>query len=180
MLDAHLDKILNTFGERVTKLARINLGKSKRGKRIDSSGKLRKSLGYKLNKSKNDVTFSFENYGIFVDAGVVGKKNTRIMSGWDKSLFKRGRYKNKPPPFAAIRKWIDNKPIRPRNLNSGRFVSSKGNIKDKMAGAIRMSIYLKGKQPTLFFSDPFNDEFKKLPDDLLNGFGDDILIDLKK
>lgn len=180
MLDANLDKILNTFGERVTKLARINLGRSNKGRRIDSSGKLRKSLGYKLDKNKNDVTFSFQDYGIFVDAGVVGKKN-RILKDWNKSLFKRGRYRNKPPPFEAIRKWIDDKPIRPRNLSSGRFVVSKDtDIKDRMAGAIRMSIYLKGKQPTLFFSNPFNDEFKKLPDDIAGAFGKDIDNDLKK
>ncbi len=179
MLDANLDKALDRFGQRVTKLAKLNLGAYKNGRRIDATGTLRKSVKYKVDKKKNDVNFSFEEYGMSVDAGVMGSKNKRIMKGWDKSLFKRGTYRSKKPPFSAIRKWIDDKPIKPRSLSSGRFISTKGNVKDKMAHAIRQSIFLNGKQPTLFFSNPFNDEFKKLPGDILGAFGKDIDNDLK-
>ena len=174
MEDANLDKVLENFGDRVVKLSQINLGKSVKGRRIDATGKLRKSIKYKLDKGGNELDFYFEDYGVQVDAGVLGKRK-RILKNWNKSIFKRGSgYSAKKPPFAKIRKWIDDKPIRPRNLNSGRFISTKGDVKDKMAHAIRMSIFLKGKQPTLFFSEPFNKEFKNLPDDLAIGFGKDI------
>ena len=174
MLDKNLDKVLQTFGKRVVKLAKIRIGRTTKGRRINATGKLKDSINFKVNKTKNDVDFYFEDYGIHVDAGVVGKKK-RILKNWNKSIFKRGSgYSTKPPPFRKIRKWIDDKPIKPRNLSSGRFIKSSDKVKNQMAGAIRQHIFDYGKQPTLFFSDPFNDEYKKLPDDISKGFANDI------
>ena len=124
MLDKNLDKVLQTFGKRVVKLAKIRIGRTTKGRRINATGKLKDSINFKVNKTKNDVDFYFEDYGINVDAGVVGKKK-RILKNWDKSIFKRGSgYSTKYPPVSKIRRWIDQKPIKPRNLSSGRFIKS--------------------------------------------------------
>jgi len=181
MLDKNLDKVLQDFGKKVVKLAKIRIGRTNKGRRINTTGKLKNSINYKQSKEKNEVDFYFEDYGINVDAGVVGKKK-RILKNWDKSIFKRGSgYSTKPPPFTKIRKWIDDKPIKPRNLSSGKFVNFKDtDVKDRMAYAIRKKIFDYGKQPTLFFSDPFNDEYKKLPNDAIKAFANDVALNLKK
>ena len=156
----------------MTHLARLNIGAYKKGRRIDTTGKLRASIKYK--QTKTGVDFFMEDYGKHVDAGVVGKKR-RILKNWNKSVFNRGKgYNAKMPPVDKIKKWINDKPIRPRDLVTGRFVQKTDKKLNQMAFLMSRKIYLYGKQPTLFFSTPFTEEFAKLPDDVLNAFSDEI------
>ena len=43
-----------------------------------------------------------------------------------------------------------------------------------MGYLIARSIYNKGLKPTLFFTKPFEDAFKRMPDDLVEKFGLDV------
>ena len=157
---------LNRFAERVVKISKLNLGKSVRGRKIDASGRLRNSISHKVDGAS--VSFSFEDYGIYVDAGVVGKKK-KILKDWNKSLFKRGSgYSAKFPNITEIKKWIKNKPIKSRSEN-GRFVKQNT---DSLAFLIGRKIYNEGKQPTLFFSDAWSKEFDA--DKITVAFADDM------
>lgn len=149
-------KELDNFGKRVVKLAKINLGAKRNGKVIDSSGTLRRSLDYDLEVFKSG-NFSFsiemEDYGVNVD---------------------KGRRKGKAPPTAPILKWIKSKPVRLRDLKTGSFIKQTESKLKGLAFVIARKIKREGITATNFLTDPFEQEFKKLSDDLLNAFDLDI------
>jgi len=152
-----VQKELDNFGKRVVKLAKINLGRRNKGKIIDSSGNLRKSLAYDLKVFKtNNFHFSIEmeDYGEYVD---------------------KGRRAGSQPPSAPILKWIKKKPIRLRNLKTGSFVKQTESKLKGLAFVIARKIKRVGIKETLFLTEPFEKEFKNLSDDLLNAF--DLTID---
>ena len=174
----NLNEILEVFTERVVRLSKINIGKSKNpngGKKIDSSGALRKSI--KGDVTSDKVTISMLDYGVLRDAGQLGKKR-KILKGWNKSIFTpRGKgFTSKRPPIQAIEKWIKDKPVRARSKGTGKF---KKMDKTQLAGAISYSIWQNGIQPGLFMSDVFNDEFKKLPDEVIEAYWEDVEEQLK-
>jgi hypothetical protein len=98
-------------------------------------------------------------YGQFVDKGVSGKK---------KKYNTPFSYKSKMPPSSVFEKWIKNKGIKGRN-KKGQFITSKS-----LSYLIARSIFNKGIKPSLFFTKPFNNEYKKLSNDLVEAFGLDI------
>jgi len=160
-MDSKVQKVLDDFGKRVTKLAKINVGATRtvNGKRrkIDNSGKLRKSIKYNTIVSKSQRSFEFnivtEDYGVYVD---------------------KGRKAGKGIPQRELLKWIKSKPIRVRDLKTKSFVKqTESNIKS-LAFLINRKIKEKGIAATNFLSDPFEKEFKELPDDLIEAFGLDI------
>jgi hypothetical protein len=101
-----------------------------------------------------------EEYGFYQDKGVSGKKrkfNTPFS------------YKSKMPPPSAFDKWTIRRGIAPRNVK-GQFQSRKG-----LNFAIARSIFEKGIKPSLFFTKPFEAGFKKLPDNLVESYGLDVV-----
>ena len=155
------NKVLNNFGKRVTKLAKINIGKKKKGRRIDNSGKLRKSVGYELETFKSgNFSFSFlmEDYGENVD---------------------QGRKPGKGIPVKELMSWIKSKPVRLRDLDTGSFIKSTKSRLKSLSFLINRKIREEGIEATHFFSDPFEKEFKKLPEKLLESFGLDLDIFLE-
>jgi hypothetical protein len=64
--------------------------------------------------------------------------------------------------------WIKQRNIKGRDKN-GRFIKQKS-----LAFLIARSIKQNGLKPSLYFTKPFNNEFKKLSDDLVESFGLDI------
>ena len=164
------DVTLEEFGERVVKLARINLGRTytaKRSngksyrKRIDSSGELRKSLDYKLLTRAEDgrfisgrLEFTMLEYGKFVD---------------------QGRKKGKGIPSAPLEKWIKQKPLRLRDLESGGFVKMTDAKVKSVAYLISRNAKKHGIEPTNFISEPIENEFPKLSQSLAESLGDDYL-----
>ena len=180
-MGAELNKTMNDFGSQVKRLAQINVGRSVNGRRIDTTGKLRKSIKYviKIKGDEVEVGFLMQDYGLYVDAGVVGKKK-KILGKWNKSVFNRGSgYSSKFPDVGAIKKWINDKPIRMRN-STGQFVGKTQKRIDTTAYLIGRKIYNEGLQPKLFFSDPFNKEYKSLPDDAVNAYANDLENNLKE
>tara|TARA_R100001377_G_C3151383_1_gene96411 strand:+ start:283 stop:759 length:477 start_codon:yes stop_codon:yes gene_type:complete len=149
-------KELDNFGKRVIKLAKINLGASRKGRVIDSSGTLRKSLSYDLKVFKTGnfrFSIDMEDYGENVD---------------------QGRRKGSQPPTAPILKWIKKKPIRLRDLKTGSFVKQTESKLKGLAFAIARKIKREGIKETLFLTEPFEKEFKKLSTELVDAFALDI------
>jgi len=156
---------LNKFAKNVIKQSRSNLTRKDK----NASKKLYNSLGYDLNVSKNSYSLSFkmEEYGEFIDKGVKGVGGTKADgSRWqtkkvDNTLYK---YTNKRPPAKAFDKWIVRRGIAPRTT-TGQFTSRKST-----SFAIANSVYHTGLETTNFLTRPFENEFSKLPDELIEAF----------
>ena len=154
----NVEQILETFGERVTRLAKINIGATRtvngKKRRIEYTGKLRESLDYDVKENPNSIEFSIsmEDYGVGVDQG------------------------QKPGTLASLsklREWIRKKPARLRD-SQGRFVKMSNKQVANFAEFIQYKINQYGTQPTNFLTEPFEAEFKKLPDELIEAYGLDV------
>lgn len=152
----NVQKELDNFGKRVVKLAKINVGARRNGKVIDSSGTLRQSLDYNLEVFKTGnfyFSIEMEDYGVNVD---------------------KGRKPGSMPPTSPILQWIKRKPVRLRDLKTGSFIKQTESKLKGLAFVIARKIKEKGIKETLFLTAPFEQEFKKLSDDLLDAFALDI------
>lgn len=151
----HSEDELRAFAKSVIRNAKRNLRKKNASKDLSSS------LDYELKVHKNSFSLSFYMlpYGDFVDQGVSGKK---------KKYNTPFRFKAKMPPSKPIDKWIRQRGIKGRD-KKGRFITNKS-----LSFLIRRSIYNNGIKPSLFFTKPFENAFKKLPNDLINQFGLDV------
>ena len=147
-------KALEKFRDLVVAEAKANL--KKMGK--DTSGKLSNSIKGEVKQMPNSigVYFEMEPYGNFQDKGV---------SGTQRKFDTPYSYKSKMPPPSAFDKWIVKKGIAPRST-SGKFQSRKG-----LQFAIAKSIFKYGIKPSLFFTKPFEEAYKTLPDTLIDKYG---------
>ena len=162
----HTDEALRKFAKAVIKQARTRL--TKEGHNVSS--KLYNSLDYNLNVSKNSFSLLFEMmpYGDFIDKGVRGTKSSPV--GTAKSPFK---YKDSSNVIGmeyhtgTFAEWAKKKRIRLRD-DKGKF--KKGNYKS-IGFVIARSVKERGIQPTFFFTKPFEQQFKNLPNQLIESFG---------
>jgi hypothetical protein len=156
-------KALEQFLKGVVKKAKTNLTKNKK----NSSKALYNSLGFDVKVTKNSFQASIkaEDYGEYQDKGVSGVKrkfNTPFS------------YTTKRPPAKVFDKWLVRKGIAPRN-EKGEFQSRKG-----LQFAMANHIFNYGIKPSLFLTKPFETDFKKLPNDVIENYGLDIETFLKK
>jgi len=156
MLD-NVKKELNAFAKHVIKQSRANLTRSKK----NSSKKLWNSLDYDLNVSKNSfgLEFLMEDYGIFQDVGVSGKK---------KKYNTPYSYTTKMPPPSKLDKWIVKKGLAPKDKD-GKFIKRKS-----LQFMIARSIFINGIKPSLFFTKPFKKAFSNLDKDIVKAFRLDV------
>jgi len=107
-------------------------------------------------KFQPTVLFTMNDYGGFVDTGVVGTRNQRTqlnskkandLFGFDKQPAFTGRYKMINP--SAIDKWVIKKGLGGTRDAKGRFIK-----RSAVKFAIATSIYRKGLEGTGFFSTP--------------------------
>ena len=106
-----------------------------------------------------------EEYGNYQDKGVSGvekKYNTPY------SYKRKGSDLKGMPPPSKLDKWTIRRGIAPRD-KEGKFLSRKS-----LTFLIARSIFKNGIKPTLFFTKPFEKEFKKLPDTVLTAYGLDV------
>jgi hypothetical protein len=152
MTKSELQIELEKFRDQVIEQAKNNL--SRLGK---DGGKLYDSIEgrVKANENSFEMEFSMEDYGIFQDKGVSGKR---------KKYNTEFSYKDRMPPPRAFDKWIVRKGIAPRN--KGKFASRKS-----LQFIIARGVYMNGIKPSLFFTKPFEKAFKQLPDTLVEAFG---------
>ena len=147
-------KALEQFRDLVVAEAKANL--QRLGK--DTSGKLSNSIKGDVKQMPNSIGiyFEMEPYGNFQDKGV---------SGTQRKFETPYSYKSKMPPPSAFDKWIVRKGIAPRSA-TGKFQSRKG-----LQFAIAKSIFKYGIKPSLFFTKPFEEAYKTLPDTLIDKYG---------
>jgi len=150
-------KSLDSFRKSVIKQSRSNLTRMKK----NSSKSLYNSLKSNLKVSRNSFELDFEMlpYGQFQDKGVSGVK---------KKYNTPFTYRDKMPPPSKLDKWIIKKGIAPRG-EDGKFATRK-----QLQFAIARKIYNYGIKPSLFFTKPFEKEFKKLDKDIVKSFGLDL------
>jgi hypothetical protein len=158
MKQSEVQQELELFKKRVIQQAKSNLTKMKK----NASGNLHKNL-------KGDVTvFSTGNFALEFDLGKYGEFQDKGVSGKIKKYNTPFSYKSKMPPSRVFEKWIKQKGIKGRD-KKGRFITDKS-----LTFLIARSIFNKGIKPSLFFTKPFENEYKKLSDDLVTAFGLDI------
>jgi hypothetical protein len=128
----------------------------------NASKKLYNSITGEAKQFPNSIGiyFNMEEYGYYQDQGVSGVKKK-----YDTPF----SYKSKMPPPKAFDKWTVRKGLAPRG-KGGQFEKRKG-----LNFAIARSIFEKGIKPSLFFTKPFEAAFKKLPDDLVDSYGLDVV-----
>ena len=150
---------LEAFKKFVIQQARTRL--SKNNKNI--SKKLYDSLDgiIKVTPNAIQVQFLMEEYGLYQDKGV---------SGTEKKYNTPYSYKSKMPPIKPLAEWAKAKNIRLRD-EQGKY--KKGNY-NTIGYLIARSIYRKVIKPSLFFTKPFEQGFKKLPEELAKTFALDI------
>ena len=149
---------LNRFSKYVIQQSRTNLTKGKK----NSSKDLYNSLDYDLTVSPNSFALSFlmEEYGIYQDKGVSGKKvkyNTPFS------------YKDKMPPPSKLDKWIVRKGLKGIRDKKGKFISRKS-----LQFMIARGIFNNGIKPSLFFTKPFKKAFDNLPKEIVEAYKLDV------
>ena len=148
------EEILNKFAKRVIQQSKTRLTKSKK----NASKDLYNSLRYDLTTSTAAFILNFfmEEYGIYQDRGVSGKKrkyNTPFS------------YKDKMPPPKALDKWMVRRNIKGTRDAQGRFIKRKS-----LQYLLARSIYNKGIKPSNFFTKSFEQAFDKLPEDMVKAY----------
>lgn len=156
MKQQFVSEVLENFAKEVVKQSRSNL--TRKDKNVNR--KLYNSLKYELNVSKNSfgLSFEMEKYGDFQDKGVSGK---------DVKFDTPYSFKTKQPPSKPLAEWAKARGIRLRN-EKGQFV--KGSYAT-IGFLIARKIFRKGIKPSLFFTKPFENRFKQLPDELIENYG---------
>tara|TARA_R110001599_G_scaffold252318_1_gene452375 strand:+ start:2147 stop:2662 length:516 start_codon:yes stop_codon:yes gene_type:complete len=162
-----MQKELNNFGKYVVQQSRSNLTKKKH----NATKELYNSIGYFVDKTAQGYKLSFEmeDYGMFQDQGVKGVKSNYIV--------------NKNSPFSykqssnligleyhtgVFSKFAKRMGLQPRN-KKGQFGSYK-----TMGYILARSIKNKGIKASMFFTKPFEQAFKRLPEDLAETLAKDI------
>lgn len=150
---------LNKFAKEVIKQSRANLTRGKKNYKKN----LYKSLDSELSVGPNSFSLSFimEEYGMYQDQGV---------SGVEKKYKTPYSYKTKMPPVKPLADWAKFRRIRLRD-EKGRF--SKGDY-NTIGFLIARKIFKEGIKPSLFFTKPFERNFERLPDELVDRFALDL------
>ena len=184
-----MKQVLEQFGNRVVKAAKLNLGATrtitfndgkKRRRRQVFSGDLKDSIDFNLLVKQNrntkgqfqsgfnyEMLFEMLDYGQYIDEGVDGVKY-KVQGG------SRFGFTNKYPNMGAIRRMVTNNKFKLRDFKTGKFIpKTKANI-DSATFLVSRSIYRKGIPKSNFFTAPFALEFEKLPLEILRGLDDDL------
>ena len=149
---------LQEFERKVVEAAKSNLQK----KNKNVSGKLKDSIKGEVKVMPNSIRVFFEmdNYGWFQDQGVKGVKSGSSLSNFS--------YKSKMPPSKVFDKWSVRKGIAPRT-KSGKFLKRKS-----LNFLIARSVFHHGIKASMFFTKPFEKQYKQLPDELIEKYGLDM------
>lgn len=149
-------KSLSEFRDYVVSQAKQNLASQNK----NTFGNLSKALDnsyVKVSKNSFELAFTMPKYGEFQDKGVSGVETKYDTKFSYKSKGGARGLKGMPPP-KAFDKWIVKKGIAPRDKN-GKFIS-----RDGLKFLIAKKIFLHGIKPSLFFTRPFEEGFKKYID----------------
>jgi hypothetical protein len=161
-----VEKVITKFRDYVIQQSRSNLSKSSK----NNSKELYNSLKGEVVTENNYtiVGFQMADYGTFVDLGVKGKTSSNKAPN---SPYQFGSGTGKKGGLTqGINQWVKQKGFQFRDRKSGRFLSY-----ESTAYLITRSIFHKGIKPSLFFTKPFEEGYKKyINTDLIKAFGQDI------
>tara|TARA_R110000787_G_scaffold12771_1_gene40953 strand:- start:2069 stop:2584 length:516 start_codon:yes stop_codon:yes gene_type:complete len=163
----NLETELNNFGKYVVQQSRSNLTKKKH----NATKELYNSIGYFVDKTAQGYKLSFqmEDYGMFQDRGVKGVKSNYIANKNTPFSYKQNSnligLEYHTGVFAKFAKRMG---MQPRN-KKGQFGSYKS-----MGYILARSIKNKGIKASMFFTKPFEQAFKRLPEDLAETLAKDI------
>ena len=163
----NLETELNNFGKYVVQQSRSNLTKKKH----NATKELYNSIGYFVDKTAQGYKLSFqmEDYGMFQDRGVKGVKSNYIANKNSPFSYKQNSnligLEYHTGVFAKFAKRMG---MQPRN-KKGQFGSYK-----TMGYILARSIKNKGIKASMFFTKPFEQAFKRLPEDLAETLAKDI------
>ena len=150
---------LEAFKKFVIQQSRSRLTKSRKNVSKELYNSLKGIV--KVMPNSLSLDFEMEDYGVFQDKGVSGTK---------KKYNTPYSYTTKMPPVKPLAKWAKSKNLRLRS-DDGKFKKGSYNT---IGFLIARSIYKKGIKPSLFFTKPFEQAFKKLPNELIEQFGLDV------
>jgi hypothetical protein len=174
-----VQKELERFRDYVIKQSKSNLTRLKK----KSSGSLYNSLEGVVKAMPNSISieFSMEEYGVYQDTGVRGVDPSKVSAN---AKIRGQQAPNSPYRFgsgthagtwgkftSSIEQWARSKNIRLRDAK-GKY--KKGNYKT-IAQVIAGNIYARGLKPSMFFTKPFEDAYKRLPEELVEKYGLDAL-----
>jgi len=148
------------------KQARKNL----EDKGINASGRLSSRFMQSYNVGENSIegTITGEDYAKFIDLGVKGVKSGKSLGGFKfKSKGGKRGLKGMPPP-KAFDKWNI---IRGR---AGRDEKGKFLTRKQLNFKTAVGVFNYGIKPSKFFSSAFEDEFNKLPKELIEAYALDV------
>jgi hypothetical protein len=163
----NLETELNNFGKYVVQQSRSNLTKKKH----NATKELYNSIGYFVDKTAQGYKLSFqmEDYGMFQDRGVKGVKSNYIANKNTPFSYKQNSnligLEYHTGVFAKFAKRMG---MQPRN-KKGQFGSY-----ESMGYILARSIKNKGIKASMFFTKPFEQAFKRLPEDLAETLAKDI------
>ena len=147
-----IERVLNEFIDYVVSKSNQNAPRA--------SGDLARSIkgNVKVNPNSIEATIEGEDYLEFIDKGVHGTRSSYIETR--NSPF---RYRNKKPPVRFLQTWLKQK--------SGKFLARN---RRSAAFALQNHIFQHGIRATKFFTNPFEEAFKQLPENLTEAFGLDL------
>ena len=164
---------LEKFGKYVVQQSKSNLSKKKK----KDTSNLYNGVKFEVTKEKNSTTLSFDfgtanDYWQFVDKGVKGVSSSAKAPN---SPFKFGTGTGKSGGLTkGINGWVARKRIQFQDRKTKQFLSYKAT-----AFLIMRSIWNKGLETTNFFTKPFEQAFKRVPDDIYAAYALEVEEQLK-
>ena len=162
-----MQKELNDFGKYVVQQSRTNLTKGKH----NASKELYNSIGYFVDKTSQGykISFEMEDYGMYQDRGVKGVKSNYVVNKNSPFSYKQNSnligLEYHTGVFAKFAKRMG---MQPRD-KKGKFGSYK-----TMGFILANSIKNKGVKASMFFTKPFEQAFKRLPEELEESLAKDL------
>lgn len=158
-------KVLDKFAKDVIQQSRTRLSKGKNNASKELYNSLSSDVDVSSKGTSFSLSFNMNDYGEFIDKGVSGtevKYNTPFSY---KKTSKVIGFEYKTQTFA---KWAKLKGYRGRDKR-GRFVTNR-----QFGFMIAASKKKKGIKPTNFFTKSFEQQFEKLPNELVEAFSLDV------
>ena len=169
-----IENYLKSYGKYIVRQARGIL------KKHNASGKLSKSLKYKVIKDSDgfDIKFYASKYSAYINKGVSGTRKKRYFTDKDgKRKLSPFSYKNSKghsqPPSSALDKWTIRKGLAPRS-KGGQFVSRKS-----LNYIIARSIGRKGIPALSFYTQPLSYSYNVFKKEMIKHFKEDVLKNVK-
>ena len=147
------EKELNKFASKVIHRAKFYL---KRRKKNTKSKTLSDSLGYNLKVYPSgalELGFHAADHFPYVE---------------------HGRKPGKMPPIRKIAEWIRIKPLKLRDLTTGKYIKKSESNVNSVAFLIARKIGAFGIEPTWFFRDAFNMHYKRINKDIISAYSKDV------